>query len=47
MLFQDQAHTFGAVKKGVGWVIDVVPVGEVNVGGEEFGFDDQETTRVE
>ena len=30
----------------MGWIVDVVPVGEVNVGGEEFGFDDQEAAWV-
>ena len=47
MLFQDQAHAFGAVEKGMGWVVDVVPVGEVNVRSEEFGFDDQKAARIE
>ena len=28
-------------------VVVVVPVGEVNVGSEEFGFDDQEVARLE
>ncbi len=46
MLFQDQAHAYGAVKNGMSRVVVVVPVWEVDVGGEEFGFDDQEAARV-
>ena len=46
MLFQYQAHAFGAVKNGMSRVVVVVPVWEVNVGGEEFGFDDQEPAGV-
>ena len=30
----------------MGWVIDVVPVGKVNVGVKELGFDDQEAAWV-
>lgn len=41
MLDKDTAHPLGAVKNGVGRVVVVVPVWEVNVGGEELGFDDQ------
>ncbi len=47
MLLENYAHSLGAVEQGVSRVIDVVPVGEVNVGGQEFGFDDQEAVWVE
>ena len=41
VLDKDTAHPLGAVKNGVGRVVVVVPVWEVNGGGEELGFDDQ------
>ena len=44
---EDTAHPFRAVKKSMGRVVDVVPVGEINVGGEEFGFDDQKPAWVQ
>ena len=34
-------HPFRAVEKGVGRVVDVVPGWEIDLGGEELGFDDQ------
>ena len=47
MLDQDTVHSLGAVEKGMGRVINVVPVGEIDLGGEELGFDDQKPSRVE
>lgn len=44
---QDTAHPLGAVEKGVSRVVDVVPVGKIDVGGEELGFDDQKPARLE
>ena len=40
-------HPLRAVEKGMGWVIDVVPVGEIDLRGEELGLDDQKPSRVE
>lgn len=39
-------HPFRSVEKGMSWVVDVVPVGEINIWSQEFGFDDQESTWV-
>ena len=33
-------HPFRAVEKGVGRVVDVVPVRKIDIRGEELGFDD-------
>ena len=41
VLDEDTAHPFRAVEKGVSRVVDVVPVGKIDVGGEELGLDDQ------
>ena len=41
------AHPLGAVEKGVSRIVDVVPVGEIDVGGEELGLDDQKAARLE
>ena len=41
VLDKDTAHPLGAIEKGVSRVIDVIPVVEVNIGCEEFGFDDK------
>ena len=41
MLDQDTVHPFRAVEKGVGRVVDIVPVGKIDIRGEELGFDDQ------
>ncbi len=47
MLDQDTAHSLRAVEKGVSRVIDIVPVGEINLGGKELGLDDQKAARLE
>ena len=47
VLDQDTVHPFRAVEKGVGRVVDVVPVGEIDVGSKELGLDDQKASRVE
>ena len=47
VLDQNTAHPFWAVEKGVGRVVNVIPVGEIDLGGEELGFDEQKAARVE
>ena len=40
VLDQDTVHPFRAVEKGVSGVVDVIPVGKIDLGGEELGLDD-------
>ena len=47
VLDQDTVHSLGAVEKGMGWVVDVVPSGEIDLRGEELGLDDQKPSRLE
>ena len=47
MLVELPVHTFGAVKKGMSRVVFLVPVRKIDIGGEQFGFDDQEPARFE
>ena len=47
VLDQDTVHPFRAVEKGMSWVVDVVPLGKIDPGGEELGLDDQKPSRVE
>ena len=47
MLDQDTVHPLVAIEKGVSWIVDVIPGGEVDLGGEELGLDDQKTAWIE
>lgn len=44
---QDTVHPLVAIEKGVSWIVDVIPGGEVDLGGEELGLDDQKTAWIE
>ena len=47
MLDEHTAHTLWAIEKGMSGVVDVIPVGEIDLGGEELGLDDQNAFRLE
>ena len=40
VLDQDTAHPLGTIEKGMSRVVDVVPGGKIDLGGEELGLDD-------
>ena len=47
VLDQDTVHTLEAVEKGVSRIVNVVPVTEIDVGGEELGLNDKKSARLE
>ena len=47
ILGEDTAHPLWTVENSMSRVVDVVPVGKVDIGGKEFGFDDQKPARIE